>query len=776
MPTLNDILAQLSIISIRHSDIPVESTAARYLASRSSGTEDIAIVHDPGGSVGDIHIAVVARDRLAELFGVRDPGPILAASRPSSQRLEILTSDPQYLYAFVCRFAEEYSERDLESMPEPYIVHPAFHAIRPVYDSMLTQHNRTARGFERRTYIRDIARAGCTHVEVNGLAFPEPYETGPEGEVLHRFYTYCPALDQFTSSRLNRGAYPADYLEANLRALRENALLAREYGLLPGMVCFEPRSVPDALLEKYPMLRGARVDHPLRSFRPRYNLSVAHPVVLDHYSEMLRNIMHEVPDLDYLSIWSNDSGAGFEYTSSLYVGRNGGGYVIREWKDSEDIARAAAATILRFLYLLRDAGRSVNPKFRVLLRLEPFWAEYEHLWNGLEDGIGVEVSSLLTTGWGLRYQHPAIPDAPEIHGTALHNRFHPDETERIDALAAKGSFSEFYFSPEILWNHEPVTGIPFPRLVYDKLRDFHANGARSICYYGGSAPENLCRWNINREVVRAFQTYPAMRLDDFLLSQAEIWVGSADAARLRECWNQCDEVLRAFPVPIWIYAGWSVWYRLWIRPLVPDIEAIPEADRAYYERHLLATAHNRTRIDLRYDVGFDLISPERALHWARIMDDALFPKLERTLAMIDTSVLQTSPDAARDCFGDLATRMRALRCLYRTQRNVALWIAGVHGYLEAADAVQKSRSRVLLREMVLDEIQNTRALHELWSTTSRSWMIVSREHETTFIYGDDFGDHLVRKIELMTGRENDEPHVDPEFQWRLPNPDRSEPD
>jgi hypothetical protein len=55
--------------------------------------------------------------------------------------------------------------------------------------------------------------------------------------------------------------------------------------------------------------------------------------------------MHSVPDLSYMSVWTNDSGAGFEHTGSLYVGRNGGPYMIREWRNHDKIAQAAGQSI-----------------------------------------------------------------------------------------------------------------------------------------------------------------------------------------------------------------------------------------------------------------------------------------------------------------------------------------------------------------------------------------------------------------------------------------------
>jgi hypothetical protein len=70
--------------------------------------------------------------------------------------------------------------------------------------------------------------------------------------------------------------------------------------------------------------------------------------------------------------------------------------------------------------------------------------------------------------------------------------------------------------------------------------------------------------------------------------------------------------------------------------------------------------------------------------------------------------------------------------------------------------------------MVLQDKENTKELLELWETSPVEFMIVSEVGETTLIYGENFGDHLRRKLELIEGHENDEPYIDPNFQWRVP--------
>ena len=770
MATVHQLLAQLTAIDRSPSGPRVETTVAQELratvairaAARTSpgmtsasGSIRIAVVTDPA-QVRSLHPALEKATHWM-MFRVRE-----------NAGAELCASHTHLLYQLWTLVAGEWSGMDTAAFREGKIVTPTFKGMRPVYDIFLTQVARTVRFFDREEHFRTLARLGSSYAEVNGLAFPVPIETGPKGELLHRFYTYCPALDQFVTSRLNKGFYDSDYLQANLNNLKTNAELAEKYGLLPGIVCFEPRSVPDELLQRYPVLRGARVDHPMRSFRPRYNLSVAHPVVLEHYAEMMENLMHEVPQLSYMSIWSNDSGAGFEYTNSLYVGRNGGGYLVREWLAAKDIAAAAAINLVRFMKTLRDAGRKINPRFRTLIRLEPFWEEHDHIWKQLEDGLDVEVSSLLTKGWDLAYKHPKYEEVPQIFGTALYSEFERREQTVMQDLAGKGSSADVYFVPGILGNHEPLMGIAFPRLVFQKLKEMAERNVDTAAYQGGATPRSFAPFNINQEVIRAFQFDRALDLPTFMRRKAVEWIGEELADDLVRLWNFSDEAYTFFPIPIWIYSGWGVWYRLFIRPIVPNVEAISEQERAYYEDFLLATTHNRTRVDFRYDVGFDLIEPPRAALAVKHMDEDLFPLMQKAVDLAESILKRATSEHARLCAQDQLDRTKALLCWYRTEWAVTAWVAGVHGYLDSTDPKVRQECRALLKRMVIQEIQNTKDLLHLWETSTTNWMVVSGVGETTFIYYKNLGELLKKKIALMSGHENDEPYIDPNFQWRVP--------
>jgi hypothetical protein len=770
MPSLRDVLKTISTITTSPGGHRVERTVAEELRKTLCPAATLRESPELAAPAGTLRVAVPSDPkqaaRLDQRLAGRDQWMMLRAK--AGEGVELAASEPHLLFAAFTAMAEDWIDHPSEEFAAGKASFPAFKGLRPSYDSFLTQHNRTVQDFDPEEHIRNLARMGFSHAEVNGLAFALPFEQGPKGEVLHRFYTYCAALDQFVWSRLNRGFYDFDYLQANLNLLKRNADLAEKYGMRAGLTCFEPRSVPDRLLERYPMLRGARVDHPIRSWHPRYNLSIAHPVVREHYAEMMEKLVRAVPQLDYIAIWSNDSGAGFEYTSSMYVGRNGGGYVIREWKGDREIAEAAATNMMRFQKLLRDAGRRVNPRFRSLMRFEAFATEHDFVWEQMEEGVDFETASIAARGWEVEYQHPSYPDRKAPAGTALFHQFDDREREALKELRAKGSDADVWFWPGGVWNHEPLLGIPFPYLVYEKLRALAAQGVRTVAFSGGTTPRSFAPYNINEELIRAFQLNPELDLEGFLEDRARAWVGSELAPELIAIWKLSDQAYRAFPVPVQIYSGWGVWYRLLTRPIVPDIEKIPERDREYYEEFLLAPPHNRCRIDFRYDVGFDLLGPADAMKGLERINANVMPRLEEARTAARQLLAHAKDDRARDCAMDLADRMTALWCWNRNQRNVTAWIAGVHTYLESTDEKVRKQCRTLLRDMVLDEIDNTEQLLALWKSSRTRWMILSGVGETTFIYYSTFGEHLERKIALMKGRENDEPRVDPDFMWRVP--------
>jgi hypothetical protein len=770
---IREVLQDIKKVKISHSALPVEKTVAREMCAFLSPEAKIVTVHPAAmkSEPGTLVVAIASQD-------LREQNP----SIPHALEREwvffscgekkccwLICSKPYFLYAAFSYLVENLIGQDATQLRH-WAGEISFGAEKSTFDLFLTQYARLIRNFSPERYVREYARLGFTHVEVNALAWPFPYEKGVHGEFYADFYTYCPGLDQYVSSHLNEGLYPKDYLAANLNLLKQNARQAVDYGLIPGLLCFEPRSVPESFFQRYPTLRGARVDHPFRSYKPRYNLSVIHPAVREHYAELMSNLMAEVPELGFLSVWSNDSGAGFEHTKSLYVGRNGGAFLIREWKDDARIAEAAASNIISFFRVLQDAASRVNPQFRITTRLESFYGEREYIWPQLKHNIDVEGHSLLTKGWESNSPHPMYADV-NVLGSALHNTLHKEEEKPLQELRSRGSLCFYYHSFSCHTNHEPLLGIPFPWLTHEKLLALYTRGVTVLAHLGGLQPPDKVPFSVNQEVFRRFQFAPGLDIDKTLLEIAESYTGGHGAEDLVRGWRLMDRAIRSF-VPLSIYTHYgTVWQRLLVRPLVPDIDRIPERQREYYEKHMCTSLHNPNRVDLARDVLFELLTKEYAHMAFQRIDDHVWEPLDAAIALFRNRMVGAETGSRKrvfQVFQDQWVRTRALRCLFKTLRNTAVWIYSVHEYITATDDSVKKRCRTLLDEMIDSEIKNCKQLLQIWSDSPVEWIIVSGNVETPFIHGDNFGDLLEKKIDLMHRYRNHEPRIDPDYMFRLP--------
>ena len=763
--TVRDALAHITLIQIPGESPAVVRSAASTVAAFTGADIAEAEVLEPAARAGIFQIAAPAH---ATPHGDVPAPRIDLRLRPDGSG-RLASGGGRLLYAAARHLVDVMAGDELGPLEQGVSVTPAFAWNRSCYDLFLTQEGRIQRGLDPDAYVRHLAASGYTHVEVNALAYPMSLENGPKGEAYPMFYTYCPALDQFVYSSLNKGLYPFYYLSANLAVLKRNAALARKYGLVPGLLSFEPRSVPEEFFARYPMLRGPRVDHPFRSFRPRYTMTITHPRVREHYAEMMAALMREVPDLGFLAVWTNDSGSGFEHTKSLYVGRNGGAYMIREWKDDAEIARTAGTHAVRFFGLLRDAARAVNPEFRVITRLESFYGEHDTVWAGLGDGLDVETTSLIARGWEMPYRHPRYPDSSAINGGSVYQLAFADRERELAAdLQSRGAAAHHYFSAGPHQMFAPLLGVPYPTLTWRRLKLLHDNGVRTIANIGGTCPPDLVPYNVNHEILRRFQFNARMDVDAAVAAIAAGWAGETFGPILQKAWALAEEAVLAFPNTTTLYStiGFT-WYRLWVRPFVPDIEAIPPAERAYYEDFMCTTPHNPNNVDLSRDVLFTLLTPEKSAQDLERIDAHVWRPLNHAIDLLasheaDAAAALGPSNVVRDQW----VRLRALRCWIMTHRNLSAWVAGVHGWIAAASGADKARWRTVLDRMIAKEIANSRDLMGLVDT-GLEFMATTDLGESPLMHGRNLKDLLARRIVLMTRHAADDPFIDPGYMERM---------
>ncbi len=678
----------------------------------------------------------------------------------------ITASNPAMLYAMVNMVLDGLTDEQQNQLGSGLLLEASFSAHRPLFDYTLTQVGRTIRDFDDEAHIASMARNGFTHVEVNGLQSHVPLEPGVPHEYYAQFYSYCAGLNHFVDSDISKGYYPLEYITANMNRLKKLAALARKYGMKPGVLMFEPRSMPEAFFKRYPTLRGGRIDHPFRSHLPRYTLAQDHPVAQEHYRQMIRNLMTQVPDLAYMSVWTNDSGAGFEHTASLYVGRNGGPYMIREWNSHEAIAKSAATSALGWMRNIRDEAARINPDFEVSLRLEPFKEEHDLLIEGMGNGLTVEVPSLLVRGYELPYAHPRYPEETSAAGSIFHDNMDPRETTILNDYRSRGFEPKMTYSCGGAFNTEPLLGIPFPKMLYRKLKALKDMGTRTASAFGGIHHMEKTPYWPNAAIIRLLQLNPDLSVDEMLQLAARNWVSDDSANDLVNLWDEVEEAVSHLPlIPLYSHFGF-VWLRAWVRPLTANLEAVPKEDRAYFERFMVSTPNNPSINDLGQDVLFQLITEESGRQMTNHFDNNVLPRLKKTIDKID-SVIASASESDAAVFQDLKDRARALKCWSTTQRNTVAWVAGVYAYLASDDQSEKDKHNEFLQNMIDLDLKNSHELLDLLKNSPTEVLMLSEVGETSFIYGENICDHIERKIELTEKYRHAEPYIDRDIMWRI---------
>jgi len=275
-------------------------------------------------------------------------------------------------------------------------------------------------------------------------------------------------------------------------------------------------------------------------------------------------------------------------------------------------------------------------------------------------------------------------------------------------------------------------------------------------------------FNVNHEILRRFQFDAAMDIDAAVSAIAERWAGEAFAPLLQKAWALAEEAILAFPNTTTLYStiGFT-WYRLWVRPFVPNIEAIPRTERAYYEDFMCTTPHNPNNVDLSRDVLFTLLTPERSARDLERIDAGVWTPLDQAIDLLAPSVVGADAQLGPpNVIADQCVRLRALRCWIMTHRNVSAWVAGVYGWMGAASASERARWRAVLDGMIAQEIANSRDLMDLVDT-GVEFMATTGLGESPLMHGRNLKDLLARRIALMERHATDDPFIDPGYMERM---------
>lgn len=399
------------------------------------------------------------------------------------------------------------------------------------------RHSESLASFE--SFARQAKQSGATHVVLTAEDLPwamwqmdtpgDPYPAWAMSNVGLLKVSIPEALQPFL---------PKEYSETVLGILRSRCEVLRTLGLKAAFTTFEPQILPAAVYEAHPLWRGPQVDHPLRSRVPRFAPSVDNPEVLALYRESIRKLLAVCPEIEILSLHTNDSGSGMSWSGGLYQGPNGSSLT----RDRQMYQR-----YLAFFSALQAGASDARPG---PLEIDAEW---------------------------VRESSPELVAGKLGPGMAVANFEGPHAT----VYKADVGFLLDYFYP-----FYPALGIPLPVRYLEELEEASKSTAPRLFYLIGDRYDS----DLYLQIYDAFQKKPtnddASRMQ-LLRTLAVARVGEANAGGLVDAWMALHRVQRDADI---LNFGGTLFYiasvhQRWLtRPFVPFPEELTELETDYYRK------------------------------------------------------------------------------------------------------------------------------------------------------------------------------------------------
>ena len=189
---------------------------------------------------------------------------------------------------------------------------------------IFTNSSRDLAGF--RSFAQQAARMkryGRVQIDIGVLAQKAAFELPPGGADWHQYAVFNASLSKFFPHPKIAPFRPPEWVAANRALLLGKAAILRELGLEAALSSNDTHYLPEAFFEKYPHLRGPRVDHPRRSRREEFSFCVDLPETLEMIAWMTAEARRQVPELRTVLVHVNDSGTGLCWADHQYSGPNG---------------------------------------------------------------------------------------------------------------------------------------------------------------------------------------------------------------------------------------------------------------------------------------------------------------------------------------------------------------------------------------------------------------------------------------------------------------------
>jgi hypothetical protein len=175
-------------------------------------------------------------------------------------------------------------------------------------------------------FAKQMARLkpfGSVDVSINNCAEKADFEIPKGGSPWHEYAAYTQAVHIFFPDEKLAPFLPVDFVKKNQQLLLSKVAVIRRLGLGATWRATDPLFLPEAFFEKYPHMRGPRVDHTRRSLHQEFAACFHQKETVDMYKNMVNQLFKNAPEINYLDFWMNDAGSGQCWAATLYPGPNG---------------------------------------------------------------------------------------------------------------------------------------------------------------------------------------------------------------------------------------------------------------------------------------------------------------------------------------------------------------------------------------------------------------------------------------------------------------------
>ena len=399
------------------------------------------------------------------------------------------------------------------------------------------RHSESLAAFE--TFAKRAKQSGATHIVLTAEDLPwAMWQMDTPGDPYPAWAMSNVGLLKVAPPAALQPFVPNDYAETVLGILRSRSEVLRKLGLKAAFTTFEPQILPERVYEAHPLWRGPQVDHPLRSRVPRFAPSVDNPEVLALYRESIRKLLTICPEIEILSLHTNDSGSGMSWSPGLYQGPNGNS-------------------------LFRDR--------RMYQRYRDFFGALQAGANDARPGP-LEIDA----EW-VREPAPELVAGKLAAGMAVANLEGPNATPyKAEVGLLLDYFYPFY----------PAQGIPLAVRYLEELENAQKSAAPRLFYLIGDRFDSDLYLQIY-DLFAKSPTHDDVSRMQLLRSIATAKVGEAGAGALVDAWMAVDRVQRDADILNFggtlFYIG-SVHQRWLTRPFVPFPDELTDEERSYYRK------------------------------------------------------------------------------------------------------------------------------------------------------------------------------------------------